>query len=328
MSVMSEDNIASPATTPAAEAAPTPAAPEPTDTLAHAIAAMDATGTPPQEAAPPVEADLEVAPPAEVAPEASATTPEPDPELTASEYYAQLTKLDRENRELKQSVKQFEATGKAGTSTDEIKAQFQKDPVAALSKMGMGLDQILSAYAGNSEPTAEPEPTAELSEEIPAMREEIAKLRKEASDREYSSNLRRHTEVISKHLIGDSTGRYDLVKINADKGSVDLVMNTASAIYEKTGQVPDYADVLDLVEGHYLKQEEDGLTARRGVPKLARHFGTPPPAAAPVPSASAAAPAPSLGGAQSGAAVNTQIREEDRLALAVAEMDRIEKSSG
>lgn len=221
-----------------------------------ALAAINADDVAEPEAAP--EAAEETV---ETKPGESVAEPVAEPDHTEeskSEFYAKLSELDRQNRLLRKQLKDVQTAAPQNDAPSvDVKALAQKDPLAALNEMGLGIDQILEAYTG-AEPSSESNSAlpkdvqaklAKLDQLETQFREFTERQTKAQQEAQQAQLLKQETEKLGA-VVETNVEKYEMVNATKDEGSLNLVLQVAAEIYNQEGEVPSYDRCLGLVETH------------------------------------------------------------------------------
>lgn len=247
-------------------------APVEQDNFAAALAAMEGKG----EEEPATEAPEEAAqvegqePPTEPAP-----APE-QPQISTTEYYARLAEMERSNRELKRLLKDKEAQPK----TVPFAERYKQDPEAALRDEGITFDSLLNTLSGT--PT-EPDQgqAAQLPAEVAAELKELRSLKETVQKMQQEQQQTSQQQLVAQELrsinqlIDANPEKYEYISAMKDRGSPQLVFQTAAQMYkdhEPGDPPPSYAEVMDRVEEVCRQQVIDDLSRLRGLSFMASHL--------------------------------------------------------
>lgn len=193
-------------------------------------------------------------------------------DLTKTEYYAKLAEADRRERLLRRDLKEREAKL---AEAEKLHQLLRERPIDALQSAGIGLDRILEAYAGDMGGTTQPagdgqQPQAQ--ETIPrALLERMDKLEKFYQEQQELKQQNARQEIVRNEVknIGDivasNTDKYEYINATKDEGSLELVLQTAVAIYERDREQAPWSEVLELVENNLRQREVDRLKRLRNM---------------------------------------------------------------
>lgn len=265
---------------PQTAAAPVPAPAAPTADASPAPVAQPATeqaaSWADRVAAAVTEANAEPAAPAEPAAEQS-PQPEPQqPQESASERWARLKMLEKENRELRHQAKQREPQ-------QDLRELAKSDKRKALEAIGVTEADLWQILAGGTtvDDTAAEAPAAvpdALQRRIDALEAELREFKTGAQDQQFQAQLAAHVAGVQQ-IVGADQTRWSA--INA-LGDYQGVVATAAEWYQRTGETPTPQDAADAYE-ELLRE-----TKRSEYDKLHRIYGAP--SAQPVKPAPTAAP--------------------------------------
>jgi len=180
----------------------------------------------------------------EVIKEQELATPAEEPKESKSEYYANLTKKDKELRQLKQELKKYQE-GK------DYKKMATEDPMSVLTELGIPLDKIIDAWTKT--------PTTENNEEKSANKDllEVGKIKKELEELKQYQQRVEFDQAVNKELlridkmVNESVDKYELISAFKDEGSYEFVLEQAADYYKNEGITPDITVVLDAVEQYF-----------------------------------------------------------------------------
>jgi hypothetical protein len=231
---------------------------------------------PPAEAKP--EEGKEEAKPAEPAPPAE----KPKEEMSAAEMFSRLAEGDKRERYLRSQLKD------GGASLDALRQKAKDDPKAFLDDFGIGFDQALDAFTPAQEEPATPEGTDEgtrrVLEHIKALEEKVTKFedaeKTRGQQKMLNDNHDRIRTIVSNDKVGDRwtlVNAYKDTRLPSGETPVELIFNTSAYIYQQSQgqQIPDYADVADMVERHLesvVEQEMQGYAANPKTKAIARRL--------------------------------------------------------
>ncbi|MDH3600136.1 MAG: hypothetical protein OEU26_10910, partial [Candidatus Tectomicrobia bacterium] len=172
--------------------------------------------------------------------------PVEEPKLSTTEYYAKLAELDRQNRILRKQVKDREAL----PPQEDYAALAKEKPLEVMSKLGLDIDRILEAYAGADQSAPALDDASTVPPAIQAKLEKLEKLEKAVEElstartRETEAQqVRREVRQLDAMVTAAeqaAPGKYEYISATKDEGSLNLVLQTAAAIYEKDGEIPKY----------------------------------------------------------------------------------------
>lgn len=131
---------------------------------------------------------------------------EQQPQESKSEYYARLTKMDNENRELKRKLKQLQ-------SQEDPRQKIRENPIEALKEMGIGEDQLYEAWLnhGNQEGNEEaPTNNSALSKKEEEYIKRLESLENALKEKEYNEQLQSSYKTIEDTLNKDKE-RWELI---------------------------------------------------------------------------------------------------------------------
>lgn len=166
-----------------------------------------------------------------------------------SEYYARLMAKEKEIRDMKARMKEYESN-----PSNDIKNLAKNDPLKAIEELGLSMDQILDVWATPDEQKQEEqEPVDTTNEEIMKIKKELEEIKKAKEESEmqykYKQALKDADSVISK-----DTERWELINQGKPAGSLHTMIKAASDIFQATGERLSYEEVADEVE-NFLKEE-------------------------------------------------------------------------
>jgi hypothetical protein len=192
------------------------------------------------------KAELEQAASEHVPEEPEVAAPK-EPEESKTSTWARLSERDKEIRQLRQKLKEQE---KADSLLDLAKT----NPAKALQEMGIGIDQVLEILASQPAPARQEEQPGQTGDsEVAKLKQELESFKAEQQARSKQEIERREYEKIHTLATSDKD-RWELIASLSDQGTYALVMDTAAEFWRTSGEIPEYADVLDTVEKH-LEEE-------------------------------------------------------------------------
>lgn len=192
---------------------------------------------------------------------------EQKPGESKSEYYARLSNLDRENRQLKQRLKSLE---QQGNPAEQLRALAKQNPIKALEHLGLSFDDIIDHWAGQKQTQQEEESSNNntSNKEIQEIKEEFARLKEEKRRQEYQQQLYAEYNKFYDLVQKDDGNRWEYIKNFGDEEMYATIFETAKAAYQQTGTIPDYSDVLDSVEEYFVDQEKEKFKSLSKVSKI------------------------------------------------------------
>jgi hypothetical protein len=207
-------------------------------------------------------------------------------EQSASELFATINALNRENRQLKLQNKRLSGT----ESAESLKQKAAEDPIGFMQSFGIDLGRAIEAYASGGDASQQggggagqdrqqsqenAQKQAELMNEIKSLKQQVDDLVGSSRRTQYESELKRLDEVISeggeKYKFSKALGRE----------AAEFAIRVAAGVYEDTEQLPDMLSVLDAVESHYEKKYS--VLGKLFVPQEQVAQGQTQPAKAPAP---------------------------------------------
>lgn len=205
-----------------------------------------------------------------------------------AEYYARLTKLDRENRSLKKQVKDL--------SQNDLNELAKSDPMAVLDKLGISFNDLLDKWADNSDDNKEESANNETSNrEIAELKQQIEELRQHTQQTKQQDAVNREYGKLNEMIKADEDNNWELIKHNGEKG-LKLVLDSALAYYEESGEIPEYKEIMDAVEHNYQESYTQEIERIKQLNKFKGLFGkeeealTVAPQAQPMPQHTASSP--------------------------------------
>lgn len=315
-----------PPVTPAAPAAPAatpppPAAPAPELDQATMAAYFDRGELPPgfslfeaPEEAPGAPA---ATPPPPAAPAQEKPAPQEDP---LARVLADLERRDRGLVERSQAIAQKE---RELAEALELRSLLAQDPLAALQRAGHDPFMLAGQYLeGGAKPPQQPPQPVELK----TLAERLA--RAEAALAERDSREARAEEVnrIRSSIAEAGAATPLLAAMLAEgPGVLDDLFALGAAEVRRTGQLPDYSQIVREAEQNYFRSLTSSLPALTRVPSiktaLLAHLGQEPPPAKKPPAATAAQPGTqTLSATMSDEAgkADRELTDEERDALSLA----------
>ena len=185
--------------------------------------------------------------------------------------WGRVTELDKQNRELKQKLKQFE--GKV-----DYRELAKKDLGKTIADLGISFDDLVNHFAGGSSvsddsQTSQTKPDLS-SKEIDTLKKELHELRstyeEERNKAAIQSEYNRYTTILEQG--GD---RWEYVKGKKGDGVV-MAMQTAAELYRlDSSKLPDMEAVLDAVENWYESKAEEEYNYLKATKKAQKFFGSP-----------------------------------------------------
>lgn len=184
-----------------------------------------------------------------------------------AEYYARLTELDRQNRELKQRLKQQR-------STEDLSDLVKKDPKAVLQQLGLGLEDVLDLMVDSEVETDSSEKTTNENpyiHEIKSLKEKLSTIERQQQESQRTQQMQVEYKRISDIISADTENKWELVKSQGSAG-LHRVLQTAVEVYNETKEAPDYDLVLDAVEEHLYKQNMEAVEQLKSLSKFKSVF--------------------------------------------------------
>lgn len=189
--------------------------------------------------------------------------------------WGRVTELDKQNRELKQKLKQFE--GKV-----DYRELAKKDLGKTIADLGISFDDLVNHFASGPSVSDDtqassadrPKPDAS-TRELDSLKKELHELRstyeEERNRSAIQSEYNRYTSILEQG--GD---RWEYVKGKKGDGVV-MAMQTAAELYRlDSSKLPDMESVLDAVENWYETKAEEEFNYLKATKKAQKFFGSTP----------------------------------------------------
>ena len=226
---------------------------------------------PEQEAAPPTELDAAPEPepePEPVVPEPVAPEPGRDevpesvpfrPVVQESKEFKELARRERVAREatqkndgLEKEIAALRAQVEGKQNQEDLRSQARENPIEFMKKFGVSYDDITNTVL-NDKPPAE----LALQDDVAALRQELADLRKEraaeAEAQTKSAEDASYNKFIDEidNFVENNGTAFELIKV---QGAHQLVGDVIRETYQATGRIMPYKEACGVVEEHLDKQ--------------------------------------------------------------------------
>lgn len=281
---------------------PTPAAP-PLSPVERAMAALDPKPPEPVAEAPAPEPAKEETPaPAPVAPSVAERF------AAMAKREAKIVERDRAAKEREAKLAEREAAIKAA---EEKRSGYAKDPLQALSDLGLSYEDLTKLMLNKTDPSAQQAlAIRQLAEQTEQARREAAEARaavEKAKQESAQAEADRTRTGFKSEVAGFVKSNADKYELIALYGQEELVFGVIEAEYEKTGEMLSVEAAADKVEKYLDGEAEKAFKAK----KFQSRFAPPAPKpAAPPTLTNAVTPAPGP--------ARPRLTEAERLAAAIA----------
>lgn len=180
-------------------------------------------------------------------------------EESKTQLWNRITLQDKQIRELKGQLKN-------AVSIDQLRDVVKKDPGKVFSDLGISIEQVIDILAqqgGASAPTPRQEENTELSE----LKRELAEMKNMAKQQQQIALAQQEISHIDS-TVKANPDRWEVIESMKSDGSYNLVLDTAHAYWEQTGEIPNYEIILDNVEEHLAAQEQARLQKLSAIKKF------------------------------------------------------------
>ena len=152
---------------------------------------------------------------------------------------------------------------------EEYKGKFKEDAFGALKGLGSSYDELTDLAIGRqaAEPT-ESERVASLEAKLAEQAELFEQYKNEREENERQQTidkaLNKYRSSIDE-VISSDLDKYELIN---HYGAHELVMETAIAYHQETGEIPNASDIADYTEEYLFEEAQKSQSSLSGLNKL------------------------------------------------------------
>lgn len=164
-------------------------------------------------------------------------------DLPKSEFYAKLSEKDAKIRDLQHKLKDL--------SSNDLSELAKKDPMSVLSKLGIKFEDLLNKWAEIPEDIKGDSKSVNNSNiDIDERVNNLVSSKIKELESKFETKTAREKEFRKIESLIAGNDSWELISKHGESG-LQLVLETATEYYKRTGEIPAYNDVLDYVESSY-----------------------------------------------------------------------------